>query len=87
MINRAIELPFPVADPDDFEVEIIIRSWKYDCHTAYRLSKAEIEGDQIPHIMRGMTHRLQDFIDTRIEEKKHAASEGKESQDQERILN
>lgn len=62
MINAALELPFPVADADDFEVEITIRSWKHDCHTAYRLNKMEIEQDRLAEIIRGMSYRLQDFI-------------------------
>lgn len=87
MINAAHELPFAPPEADDFEVEITIRSWKYDCHTAYRLNKHEIEADHMGQIIRSMTYRLQDFIATRNEEKKNAASEGKESKDEKGLLN
>lgn len=85
MINAALELPFPAAEPDDFEVEITIRSWKYNCHTSYNLSKNEVKSDSMDEIIRSMTYRLQDFIDTRNQEKNNATSEGKESQDTQRI--
>ena len=75
MSNAALELPFPCTYADDFEVEITIRSWKDDCHTAYRLSKFEIENDKMAYIIRDMTLRLEDFI----KEKKNATSKGKES--------
>lgn len=74
MSNAALNLPLPQADEDEFEVEIIIRSRKYDCHTAYRLNKFEIENDSSREIMLQMTIRLQDYI----QEKLNATSEGKE---------
>ena len=52
MINAARALPFSPPEADDFEVEMIIRSWKHDCHTAYRLNKHEIENLSIPEMRR-----------------------------------
>ena len=62
MINKVHELTFSPPEADDFEVEITIRSRKYDCHTAYRANKLEIENNHIEYIIRTMIHRLQDFI-------------------------
>ena len=82
---EALNLPFlvpePLPDEDDLEVEVIVRSRKHDCHTAYRLSKHEIENDYIFQIIRNMGYRLMYFI----QEKENAASEGKESQDAKRL--
>ena len=75
MINAALELPFSETNSDDFEIEITIRSRKYDCHTAYGLNKHELENDYIREIMLQMTIRLQDFI----QEKLNATSKGEES--------
>jgi len=63
MINAALNLPFEAVDADDFEVEIIVRSRKHDCHTAYRLSTHEIENDFVLQIIRDMGYRLMDFIE------------------------
>lgn len=87
MFNAAHNLPFPVPDADDFEVEITIRSRQYDCHTSYRLNKFEIQNDKMGEIIRSMTYRLQDFIDTRNQEKKNAISKGTEGKDEKRFLN
>lgn len=81
MVIAALNLPFPVPDEDDFEVEVIVRSRKHDCHTAYRLSKHEIENDYVFQIIRDMGYRLMDFI----QEKENAASEGKEGKDKKRL--
>lgn len=62
MNNAALELPLPSLDTDDFEVEITVRSWKHDCHTAYRLHMRDIEDYKMSYIIREMTDRLEGFI-------------------------
>lgn len=87
MFNSADDLPFLISTSDDFEVEITVRSLKYDCHTAYRLNKLEINDDNMSEIVRCMTYRLKDFIDTRNQQKKNTASKDKDSPNEKGFLN
>lgn len=73
MINAALDLPFIANDADDFEIQLIVRSRKHDCHTAYVLSQHDIENDFVLDIIRDMGYRLMDYI----QEKENAISGGR----------
>ena len=49
-------------DADEFEVTISVASKKYDCTTAYRLSRQELQQDRMSTIVQFMINRLQDHI-------------------------
>jgi len=68
---------------EHLEVYITVRSVKHDCHTAYLLSKHEIENGHVEQIIRDINYRILDFI----QEKLNAASEGKSSEVEKGLLN
>lgn len=82
-MNKVGQLLPARPEEEQFEVLIEVRSIKHDCHVAYRLNEHEIENGYAEQIIRDLKYRMLDFI----QEKQNATSEGKSSQDEERVLN
>ena len=68
MNSTAAILPALDRAEEELDVIIEIRSYKHECHVAYRVNQHEIDNGHLPAIIRDLKYRLQDFIQEKINE-------------------